>query len=350
MPEVGPQYRLVRTEEELRALVPQWTALWMEDRDATPFQRPEWLLPWWDYFAGSELRSVTISSNRKLIGFLPFYLYRVPQTDERQLLLLGVGTTDYLNGVFAPECTVDDIQHAIDCVCAEGGWDTVYATDLLPHAKLTEALEGLVNPDDKFVSASCSRMAAAPMGALPQKIRRNAVYYRNRAMRVGRMDLTVADGSNWAESFDALQRLHTERWQLSGESGVLSDPRVLAWHRDALPQLERSGCLRLCSLLLQGEIIAVLYALVDPPSRPSRTQYFYLTAYSVQHADIRPGTLLLALAIEHAANEGIETIDMLRGDEAYKQMWHLDRVPTYGLALRRQSARSIPTRTMGAAS
>jgi CelD/BcsL family acetyltransferase involved in cellulose biosynthesis len=331
------RYRLLRTAEELPALVPQWTALWQKDPEATPFQRPEWLLPWWNHFAGQGLRAVTITSGQKLTGFLPFYVYRVPQTGERQLLLLGVGTTDYLNGVFAPECTPEHIQQAMETICAEGGWDTLYATDLPPNAKLTRALEGFAEQDEMFTSATCSRMAAVPMAALPQKIRRNAMYYRNRAMRLGRLEFAVANGSNWAESFEALQRLHTERWQQNGESGVLADPRVVAWHREALPQLQRSGYLRLCSVRLRNEIIAVLYALIDSPSKPCRTQYFYLTAYSIHHADLRPGTLLLALAIEHAANEGIQTIDMLRGDEAYKRNWHLDRAPTYGYRLRRQS-------------
>jgi CelD/BcsL family acetyltransferase involved in cellulose biosynthesis len=335
MPENRLQYRVLRTSEELRAFVPQWTALWQEDPQATPFQAAEWLLPWWNQFASQELRAVTIASDQKLIGFLPFYVYRVPQTGERQLLLLGVGTTDYLNGVFAPECSREDIQRAIEMICAEGGWDALYATDLLPNAKLAHSLDGLA---EKFTSATCSRMAAVPMAALPQKIRRNAMYYRNRAMHLGEMRFEVADRSNWAESFDALQRLHTDRWRQNGESGVLADPRVLAWHREAIPQLERSGYLRLCSLRLEDEIIAVLYALLGSPSKPWQTQYFYLTAYSIHHAGLRPGTLLLALAIEHAANEGIETIDMLRGDEASKQIWHMDQVPTYGYRLRRQCA------------
>ena len=67
-----------------------------------------------------------------------------------------------------------------------------------------------------------------------------------------------------------------------------------------------------------------------------RTQYFYLTAFSGEHAELRPGTLLLAYAIEHAAQEGVAIIDMLRGEEAYKQLWHLEPAPTCGLEIRRE--------------
>jgi CelD/BcsL family acetyltransferase involved in cellulose biosynthesis len=152
-------------------------------------------------------------------------------------------------------------------------------------------------------------------------------------MRRGNLKFTAADSSNWAEIFDALERLHTMCWQHSGEQGVLADAKVLAWHREALPRLLASGLLRLCSLRLDSKVIGVLYSLIDPASRACRTQYVYLTAYSLEHADLRPGTLLLGFAIEHAAQEGVQTIDMLRGNEAYKSIWHVERTPTYGFTL-----------------
>jgi len=45
----------------------------------------------------------------------------------------------------------------------------------------------------------------------------------------------------------------------------------------------------------------------------------------IGHSDLRPGTVLIALATEHAAREGVRTIDMLRGDEGYKKFWHMER-------------------------
>ena len=330
----GVECDLIRTTEELHALVPHWSRLWREDPHVTPFQAPEWLLPWWNHFGQQDLQAVTISQNGRLIGFLPFYVYREPNSGERQLMLLGVGTTDYLDGVFGLCCTTKHVQTALDLVRAEGRWDVLYASQLLPHSRLFQALEQSAGMGVRqYAGESCSRMAAVSIAELPQKIRRNAMYYRNRAMRLGTLELTIADQSNWPESFDALQSLHKDRWERCGQTGVLADKRVLAWHREALPLLQQSGMLRLCSLRLNGQIIGVLYSLIDPPSCQGRTQYFYLTSYSTVHAELRPGTLLLALAIERASEEGVQTIDMLRGDEAYKQIWHLQRVPTFDFSM-----------------
>lgn len=328
----GIDCELIRTTAQLEAVQLQWNTLWLEDPHAMPFQRPEWLLPWWHQFGQPDLCAVTVSQHGRIVAFLPFYIYREPNSGERQLLLLGVSTTDYLDGIFSPDCTPEHVQAALDLLQREGSWHVLHVSQLLPHSLLLQTLRHESNAQ-RWNGESCSRMAAVPIADLPVKIRRNAMYYRNRAMRRGNLEFIVADSSNWAETFDALERLHTTRWQSSGEPGVLADPRVLAWHREALPLLQASGVLRLCALRLGGEIIGVLYSLIDPPSRPERTQYFYLTAFSRKHADLRPGTLLLGFAIEHAAQEGVRTIDMLRGDEPYKKIWHVERVSTHAFTL-----------------
>lgn len=328
----GIDCKLIRTTAELEAFQPQWSALWLEDSHAMPFQRPEWLLPWWHQFGRPDLRAIAVSQHGRLVALFPFYIYREPNSGERQLLLLGVSTTDYLDGIFSPDCTREHVQAALDFLQAEGDWDVLHAGQLLPHSMLFQTFQCQSNVQ-RWSGESCSRMRAVTIAELPVKIRRNAMYYRNRAMRRGNLEFTVEDPSNWVETFDALERLHTTRWQRSGQPGVLADPRVLACHREALPLLQQNGILRLCSLRLDGEIIGVLYSLIDPPSRAERTQYFYLTAFSPEHAELRPGTLLLGFAIEHAAQEGVRTIDMLRGDEAYKKIWHVESIPTYAFTL-----------------
>ena len=145
------------------------------------------------------------------------------------------------------------------------------------------------------------------------------------------------------EIFDALVRLHTERWRDRGEPGVFADARMVRWHRETILWLERLGLLRLYSLRLNGGIIAAYYSLIDPLSRNGRTQYLYLPAYSIQHSDLRPGTLLTAMTVEHAAQSGVETIDMLRGDEEYKKLWHTERTPTSGFVRYREALASRTT-------
>jgi CelD/BcsL family acetyltransferase involved in cellulose biosynthesis len=328
------EYQLLRTSEELCSFIPEWRRLWERDPDALPFQSPEWLAPWWRQFGTEELCALVIVREGEAVGFLPFYVYRDTVKRQRQLLPLGVATTDYLDGVFAPECSTEAIGGAVELLGSEVEHNVFCASQLPEHSRVLAALkqksEIARRENAVFVSQSegCSRMPAVRMADLPQKIRRNAMYYRNRAQRCGTLELVQADNSNWEEIFNELRRLHTQRWQTRGEDGVLVDERVVRWHEEAIPLLLGAGLLRLMALKLNEEIIAVLYSLIDR-ERVERSQYFYITAYSPEHADLRPGTLLIAYAAEHAAKDGVKTIDMLRGDEGYKQIWHMDKAPTW---------------------
>ena len=325
---------ILRSLEELRAVVPEWHALWIEDPEATPFQSPQWLVPWARQFAPSELRAVMVRDCSSLLAILPFYRHFDLLTGERQLLLLGAGTSDYLDGTYSTSCTPDHLRRGLSLICCEEDWDALRVFQLKESSKLRQVLETLPLPGLRRIGAeSCSRIPAVPLSELPRSIKDQAKYYRNRATRRGNLELSVADEGNWSNAFDALERLHRLRWENVGKPGLLADARVVAWHREALPLFLHDGLLRLFTLSLDGEPMAALYSLLDPPTRAQRTQYLYMTAYSIQHAALRPGTVLTALAIEHAAKEGAQTVDMLRGDEPYKRLWHPEKLPTFGFTM-----------------
>ena len=323
---------LLKNTAALEAFAPQWHGVWQADEAATPFQSPAWMLPWWHQFGQAETRTAVVFGGDQPVALLPFYVYPEPNTGERKLLLIGAGTTDYLDGLFAPACSAQHVQLGLDALREAGGWDTIAAMQLRPGSLLYSALRAYPGAE-MFASESCSQVPASTMADLPVKIRRKAMYYRNRALRLGELRFHVADARNCLNVFSMLQTLHTQRWNARGEAGVLADERVLAMHREAVPRLQAEGLLRLCSLMLGEETLGVLYSFIDPPGRKRRTQYIYLTAFSGEHAELRPGTLLLAYAIEHAAREGIAVVDMLRGDEAYKEIWHAARIPTFGIVL-----------------
>ncbi len=325
------RFILLDTGECLESFLPEWTVFHAADPDATPFQHPAWLLPWWRQFGTDQLCAVAVYRGTSLRAFLPLYIYVEPASGERKLMLLGVGVSDYLDGVYAPDCTAEVVASALCWLAGRRVWDTLSLVQLRENSRLREAARQLFATP--FAADPCSRLAACAICDLPVKIRRNAMYYANAARRRGTLVLSAADDSNCVERFEQLVQLHTARWQQQGESGVLADPRVLAWHREALPLLAHAGVLRLYTLSLAGETIAVMYALADPSEKESRAAYFYLPGFSLAHAELRPGTLLMAAAIEHAASEGILAIDLLRGNETYKQHWRAETVPVFGCTL-----------------
>ncbi len=326
--------QLMTSSAELAALAPRWAALWADDPGAKPFQHPAWLVPWWRHFGQERLLACTLWVGAELVGLLPAYVYQPETGGERQLLLVGAGTSDYLDGVFRPGCTVERVGAALERLRDEGEWDVAYFTQLAAGSLLGQALERVeAGAVSRFAGESCSRLPAVAVAGLPKKVRAEVLYFRNAAIGRGKLRLRVASEEDALGMFEQLVRLHTARWQAAGESGVLADAWVLAWHREAIPGLQRAGLLRLYALELAGEVVAVLYALRDAAGR---VESFYLIGSAPEHAEVHPGTLLTAMAMEHAAGEGVEVIDMLRGEEVYKKFWRVTEVPTFGFAVRRE--------------
>ena len=343
---VASSVDIVRSTSDFAALVPEWRRLWLLDPGAKPFQRPEWLMSWWHHVGQPHLYVLRFLQAGHLVGILPLYVFADPVREQAQLLLIGAGTSDYLDGVFSPACTSDDILQGLASLAQETTWDIAHLTQLLPQSPLYQALAAqdatVFRP---YAGEACSNCPASPVADLPKKVRADVRYFRNFAAGRGKLHLRVADAISWPADFDRLIQQHSARWQEAGLPGVLVDPQVLAWHREAIPLLLAADAVRFYTLSLDDVPIATLYALVDPPGGQRRTEYFYLIGHSQAHAELKPGTLLTAMASEYAAAEGVRVIDMLRGEETYKRFWHVEEVPTFGFSFDRQSLAALQVAT-----
>jgi CelD/BcsL family acetyltransferase involved in cellulose biosynthesis len=106
--------------------------------------------------------------------------------------------------------------------------------------------------------------------------------------------------------------LHHERWRTRGGT-FLDDERARAFHADfAAASLER-GWLRLWSLDVDGEAIAVWYGW-----HIGGRYLYYQAGFDPAWSRHSPGLLLLAHTIRSAVEEGATEYDMLLGDEPYK--------------------------------
>ena len=94
--QAGPlAIREINTPGELQSSRTDWLELWKRSSRATPFQSPDWLIPWWKYFANGRLCVLELRNNSRLVGLAPFFV--TDASDENSLRLLGTGNTDYLD-------------------------------------------------------------------------------------------------------------------------------------------------------------------------------------------------------------------------------------------------------------
>jgi CelD/BcsL family acetyltransferase involved in cellulose biosynthesis len=303
--------------DALAALETEWWTLWRSVPGTTPFQSPAWLIPWWAIFAPGRLMTVALRRDGRLVGLAPLYLEDGPF--GRRLLPLGIGISDHLDVLLMP----GDAEAANALSAAIAGlpdWTSIELEELAPeaaalHLPCPDACRETVGSQSAcpvIAVAAETDESGLPL-SLPGKRRQTYRRKLRAAQMLGAVEMQEAD----AESFvDTLATLHGDRWQSLGESGVMADPRVVAFHRSAVPRLMAAGLARLTTTRIAGKWAGAQYWLTWPGRLAS-----YLTGFAPEFSEQSPLTLLLGEGFRHAVTSGAREVSFLRGPEPYKYLW-----------------------------
>lgn len=324
---------VVTEELALAALEPEWWELWSRCPAATPFQSPAWLLPWWRCFAPGRPWVIAVRRDGRLIGLAPLYLEDGPL--GRRLLLLGLGTTDYLDVLIDPDQT-QRATAAIEAAALDGDWNSWELEELPPGAAALHLRCPSRCAETNAGHSACPTLdlvgPADLSGCVPTRRRKQLRRALTLAQERGAAEIEPVDGA--ADGFlDDLLRLHGARWSDRGQPGMLQDKAVQRFHRAALPGLIRSGLARLYRLRIAGRVVGAFEGL----SAHGRT-YAYLGGFDPDYAYESPGAILVGHAIAAAIHEGGREFHFLRGRESYKYDWG-----AHDRWNRRRSFRRIPT-------
>lgn len=310
----GARIALVTDSHGLQALAADWRALWHRVPQATPFQAPEWLLPWWQAFGSPQPIIACLYQGERLDGLLPLYVLQ--DGEARKLLPIGIGLSDYCDALLAPDAptaaTHDLLAAALQAARAGGValCDLVDVPQAAALAKLPAppGWQGAWRPGVPCPVLAIPDGAQAAEDAVPARQRRKLRMNRHRAERAGGLRLHFADAAQAPGMMRLLLRLHGERWPL--------DPAAASFHRTAAPGLVASGLARLACLHIGGHPAACCYALAD-----QARLMFYMIGFDPGCAAASPGSLLIGGMIDAALAEGCREVHFLRGDEAYKYAW-----------------------------
>lgn len=309
---------VVRDATEFAALEPEWWDLWKGSPQATPFQSPAWLLPWWRHFSPGELFVLVARQGGRLVGLAPSYIENGAL--GRRILPVGISLSDHLDILLDPDCA-DQAATALAGLAAEhaGEWD-VWELEELEDGAAAFRLPALAGwRDERSIQTACPMLLVADSKGtswLPQRKRGQISLARNRLARRGVAAIEMASAETLPEFLKDLFRLHEARWTDRGKPGLLAFKGVKYFHRDAASRLLGAGLLRLARLRLDHKTIATCHAL-----RHRDRLSIYLTGFDPAWTFESPGVLVMAHLIEEAVRDGARVIDFLRGQEPYKYTW-----------------------------
>lgn len=311
--------RVIRDAGDLAGIGADWQRLWERCPDATPFQSPDWLLPWWSAFAPGELMTIAIVRGDRLIGLAPLYFEEGPRGGR--LLPLGISVSDYIDVLIEPglEAPVGQVLSLV--LEQEPRWHTFELNELPPNATALR-LDGIgACTVRQELSSPCPVLTLdertnGVANALPPSKRRKLRMARHRAERRGEIAFVDADETTAESLFETLVGLHSARWRSRDQPGVLADPRVRAFHRQVVARLAPRGIARLHALRIGGETVAVYYGFED-----RGRAYAYLSGFDPSFANESPGSLLLEHVIAESRRRGVGEFHFLRGGEHHKYAW-----------------------------
>jgi CelD/BcsL family acetyltransferase involved in cellulose biosynthesis len=319
------------TLDEMSARRAEWSGL-CERSACTPFQRPEWLLPWCRWLAPGAPWLVTVAAGERLAAFAPLLLR---STGGRRVVgLLGAGVSDSLDAVVERGREQEAGACILGHLASRGEeWDLCELDSLSSTAALAVAPAPAGWGDAREPAEPSPRISWDRGGgggwesAVPLHQLARLRKYRRRLEREVGAELVCTRDGGWSGALEDLFRLHHERWRSRGGAGVLADPRVQAFHREVAEGFAARGALRLYRLVAGGASLAAIYGFVEKD-----TLFCYLQGIDPAAAHRSPGTVLVGMVLEHAAREGLGAVDFLRGREPYKYAWGAVDVP----ALRRR--------------
>jgi CelD/BcsL family acetyltransferase involved in cellulose biosynthesis len=348
MPGLVPALEIeeVTTTEALEKLRPEWSALWARCPTSTLFQSPEWLIPWWRHIGEGELWTLALRQAGRLVGLAPLYIYVKPSSSEREVFLVGIATTDYLDALFDQEfasCGAAAVFAHLDA--ARHRWDVCDLHQLRPQSPLLGAAipagwhEEVTSQEPCLFLTLPATVDELP-GLVSRRLRKTLGYYWRRAQKIGPVCVESVNEKNLDELLGALFRLHRARWSSLGLAGMLAEEAVQQAHRETAAAFLSLGVLRLYGLRLADRIVASLYGFTYSTAG-TKQAYYYLSGFDPSFERLSLGTLAVDHAVRQAIQEGAAEFDFLRGREAYKYHWRPKERLTYRRRLRQyQSVKS----------
>src|SRR4051812_40385797 len=178
---------------QLHALEAEWIALWEACPSATPFQRPEWIVPWTEQFAAQGMATVALRCRGRLVGLAPWFVYA--RDGQRVLTFLGGGITDYHDALLHPEWARPALSVLFDWLAkSRDVWDLCELESIRPESPLATArLPGELR--DHIAASAVCPVLRKPEGAndfapaIPTAQLAKFRKYRRRAERRGRLRL-----------------------------------------------------------------------------------------------------------------------------------------------------------------
>lgn len=192
---------------DLEALRDEWSDLCDRSPRVTPFQRPEWLLPWVRAFPPGEPWVLAVREEGRLIALAPLLIY--PNAGKRTVAFCGGGVSDYCDVVTDPDGEEETVAALLAYLMERRDrWDVADFEPLPGDSPLLRIAQGSTETRDVCPGLDLPDRVEDLGRVVHTRQLANLRKYRRKAEKLG--ELSLYDGS-WEEKLETLLRFYLVR-------------------------------------------------------------------------------------------------------------------------------------------
>lgn len=356
------EIKIVQDASGLQRIGIQWQDLLFSSWVPSITRSWEWMKTWHDvYGKNKRLFLVCGYKGDSLIGIAPFALEAERKMyfgclPFRTLAFLGSGrvrgrgvTSDYLDFIISEGNENYFFEGLESLLKGWKDWDEIILSNVVDDSPSVPLLEKLCRKAGLLIEvierapsilvklpSSWEEFLKSISGHLRYKITRG----RREFSKIGGSYHLVKDNNELSKAFAALERLHQARWQSKEMPGAFSCPVWKSFHERLIPQMFNKGWIKMATLRLGTEIVAVNYNFAFN----KRIHFFQSGVIPHDNKHVRLGVILHSFCIEEAIDEGFVEYDFLkigRHGAGYKGEWENFRRDLIDVRISRKSAKEV---------
>jgi CelD/BcsL family acetyltransferase involved in cellulose biosynthesis len=340
-------FRVITDPVQLAELAGDWDELVRRAEFPDVFLSWGFCWAWWQAFGHAcNLRVVVLrDASGRLRLIAPFYSHR---SSPRVIRVLGYSRADYSNLLLCRD-DKQGLDGFFDWLRRRRDWRVVLLPRVPAEANVLHHFSSPYEPGASFTknAVACARRpfpfvvrrwrrdhprideaALEKLAGLLDDHKKYRTQVRKLQQRGEVQYQCISDSDEIRELLPEFMDLHVSHFTSKGKSSLFRDDDSRKFYYLLTKEFRSTNVLRLDILRLDDVILAAHFGFTW-----ARRVYFYKPTYNCEFSSYSPGKLLLAYMIRDCHEQRAEELDLLFGNEPYKERYASDVRPTGSLQI-----------------
>jgi len=306
-----------------------WSDLLHNSKDNNVFMTLDWLTTWWKHYGTNrKLVLLIVEDNKEVLAVAPLMetAYSVFRLRLRILEFIGTPSSDYHALILtekSPICARMLLNYIRERMTA---WGCMELKDIPENTETARVLRTISGQPLKLRERKMDLCPTIPLPRtfeeylreLGRSTRKKLGQWERRLGSNHRVEIRRYDEiASLEEAMKTFFDLHQKRFQSMGAQGLFAEESFRNFHLEMAKRFAEKGWLRLYFLTVDGEAVSAAYAFSY-----RNKLYYYLPGFDPKYSEYGIGNLTTKHLVRLGIEEGLEELDLMRGDHPYKAHWN----------------------------